>query len=201
MFRFYLHAELGSQRFLVEDCSAGGFLSTPITISDSIQTDKPSESNSIATEFLSNVNANNSKEHNAKLRTEGISDQSTGLELNTVTPTRVVQRGQQGWHTPRLGNMFGLMNMLGLAAGMCPVTEGTSDDKSQGSQNIASVLGTTAIGATATSPNSQCGNKIMENKSETSKSSGVRGGDNSTPPRSGTMIGSLMNNSVISKHK
>ena len=94
-----------------------------------------------------------------------------------MTPTRAAQRGKQGWHTPRLVNRFGLMNMLGPAAGICPVTEGASDEKSQGSKNIASVLDTTAIGANAASPNSQCGNKIMENESETSKSSSVPGGD------------------------
>ena len=82
-----VNAALGSRRLSLEDCSTGGFLSTPITISDSIQTDETSDANSIITEFLSNVNANNSKNHTAKLRTEGISDQSTGLEPNTITPT------------------------------------------------------------------------------------------------------------------
>ena len=41
----------------------------------------------------------------------------------------------------------------------------------------------------------------MENKIETFKLSSVPGGDNSTPPCSGTMIGSSMNNSVISEYK
>ena len=60
------NVELGSRRLLLEYNSVGRFLSTPITISDSLQTDETSEANSITTEYLSNVNANN-KEHNAKL--------------------------------------------------------------------------------------------------------------------------------------
>ena len=83
------NAELGLQRFSLEDCSAGGIILTPINISDSIKikTDKTSDANSIAREFLSNVVTNNSKEHTAKLQTESIWDQPIGLEPNTVTPS------------------------------------------------------------------------------------------------------------------
>ena len=93
------------------------------------------------------------------------------------------------------------MNMLSPAAGMCSATEDVSGERSQGSQNIALVLDTTVIGANATSPSIQCRNKIMKNKSKTFKLSNVPCGDNNTPPHSGTRIGSLMNNSVISEHK
>ena len=93
------------------------------------------------------------------------------------------------------------MNMLSPAAVMCPVTKGASDEKYQGSHNIVSVLDNTTIGANATLPSSQCGNNIMENKSEISKSSSVLDGNNSTSPCSGIMIGSSMSNSVISEHK
>ena len=97
--------------------------------------------------------------------------------------------------------MFDLMNMLSPAAGMSTVTEGASDEKYLGSQNTAYMIGTTAIVTTVTSSNIQGGNKITETKCKTSKSSGVPGGDNITPPRSGTIIGSLTNNIVIGKHK
>ena len=65
-----LNTELGPRHLSLEDSSAGGLLSTLITISDSLQTDKTSEANSIVTEYLLNVNTNN-KEHNVKVRTEG----------------------------------------------------------------------------------------------------------------------------------
>lgn len=140
---------------------------------DGIPVFEDSDVNSIATANLSNMDNHHKKIVNAQIMDE--TDHATGLEPKMVTPSRALRKVK---NSLRLGNMFGLMNMLSP-------TKHTMKD----GHVVQSIRDT--IQTIDNSTHNQSGNDMIKSNGVKTKTKGKpksntnKDGDGITPPRSG----------------